>query len=86
MIMIPTDSYKIRFKAASKDIIILNSIIDSYESLALIRTDDKEYNNCILMTTGGMLSTLQELLESLQSEGLKIENLQITKSDNIDFD
>ncbi len=79
-------SYKIRFNTELKDIVLINSIVDSYESLAMIRTDSLYDNNCIMMTTSSMKDTLLEVLESLRLDGFLIENLTITESDNIDFD
>lgn len=75
---------RIRFSCSPSDIIIVNSIIDSYGGLGLIRTLDKKECNCAIFTTDTVYKTTLEVLQSLQSEGLSIKDIYIDESENVD--
>lgn len=75
---------RIRFSCDKEDIIIVNSILDSYGGLGLIRTIDKEKCNCAVFTTSSMCKTTLEVMHSLQQEGLSITDIVVDKSENVD--
>lgn len=75
---------RIRFSCNKEDIIIVNSILDSYGGLGLIRTIDKEACNCAVFTTNAMYKTTLEVMYALQQEGLSITDITVDKSENID--
>lgn len=75
---------RIRFSCNKEDIIIVNSILDSYGGLGLIRTIDKEACNCAVFTTNSMYKTTLEVMQALQQEGLSITDIIVDKSENVD--
>lgn len=75
---------RIRFSCNKKDIIIVNSILDSYGGLGLIRTIDKEKCNCAVFTTNTIYKTTLEVMNELQKEGLSITDIIVDKSENVD--
>lgn len=75
---------RILFSCNKEDIIIVNSILDSYGGLGLIRTIDKIKCNCALFTTNTIYRTTLEVMQSLQSEGLSISDIVIDKTENVD--
>lgn len=75
---------RIRFSCNKEDIIIVNSILDSYGGLGLIRTIDKDNFNCAVFTTNSMYKTTLEVMQALQREGLSITDIIVDKSENVD--
>ena len=75
---------RIRFSCSKEDIVIVNSIIDSYGGLGLIRTLDKEKCNCAVFTTNSMYETTLQVMKSLQQEGLSIHDIIVDESENVD--
>ncbi len=75
---------RIRFSCSKEDIIIVNSIIDSYGGLGLIRTLDKEKCNCAVFTTNSMYETTLKVMEALQQEGLSIHDIIVDETESVD--
>ncbi len=85
-IIVDNKLYTIRicFSCNKEDIIIVNSILDSYGGLGLIRTIDKEKCNCAVFTTNSVYKTTLEVMQALQQEGLSITDIIVDKSENVD--
>ncbi|MGA1862648.1 DUF4911 domain-containing protein [Deferribacter thermophilus] len=77
-------SVRLKFITDKKDIIYLNAIIDSYEGIGIVRTIDKEKGKVVVYSTNGLYKYALEVLDSLKKEGVKIENLVIEESENVD--
>lgn len=75
---------RIRFSCAPEDIILVNSIFDSYGGLGLIRTIDKKECNCAIFSTNGVYKTALDVLNSLACEGLSVKNITVDFSENVD--
>ena len=75
---------RICFSCNKEDIIIVNSILDSYGGSGLIRTIDKEKCNCAVFTTNSVYNTTLEVMQALQQEGLSITDIIVDKSENVD--
>ena len=75
---------RIRFSCSKEDIVIVNSIIDSYGGLGLIRTLDKEKCNCAVFTTNSMYETTLQVMKSLQQEGLSLHDIMVEDSETVD--
>lgn len=75
---------RIRFSCNKEDIIIVNSILDSYGGLGLIRTIDKKKCNCAIFTTNSVYKTTLEVMRKLQEEGLSITDIIVDKSEKVD--
>ena len=56
-----------------KDIIYLNSIIDSYDGIAIMRTIDKNLGNVVVFTTENFENLVIQLLNSLKQEGVLLD-------------
>jgi hypothetical protein len=56
-----------------KDIIYLNSIIDSYEGIAIMRTIDKKLGNVVIYTTAKFEDIVIKILEALKAEGVLLK-------------
>ena len=69
---------RILFSCSKEDIIIVNSILDSYGGLGLIRTINKDICKCAVFTTNTVYETTLQVLKSLQSEGLSITAVSYT--------
>ena len=67
-----------------RDIVYLNSIIDSYEGIAIMRTIDKKAGNVIIYTTEKFEETVIKLLEALKKEDILLEIVGKEKSELID--
>lgn len=81
-----TDLYTVRIKFTTdkKNIIYINSIMDSYEGLGIVRTIDKKEGKVVVYSTNGLYKYAMEVLDALKSEGVKIENLTIEESESVD--
>lgn len=75
---------RIRFSCSKENIIIVNSIIDSYGGLGLIRTLDKQKCNCAVFTTSTMYKTTLKVMEALQQEGLSIHDIIVDETESVD--
>lgn len=75
---------RIRFSCNKQDIIIVNSILDSYGGLGLIRTIDKEKCNCAVFSTNSVYKTTLQVMHALQNEGLSITDIIVDISENVD--
>ncbi len=75
---------RILFSCSKEDIIIVNSIIDSYGGLGLIRTIDKNKCNCALFSTNSMSKTALHVMYSLQKEGLSISDIKTDSFEEVD--
>ncbi len=75
---------RILFSCSKEDIIIVNSIIDSYGGLGLIRTIDKNKCNCAVFSTSSVYETALQVMYSLQKEGLSISDIRVDSSEEVD--
>lgn len=90
--------YSMRVKLACDpaDIIIVNSILDSYDGLGLIRTVNpgKKTGSHIskrdslayicIFTTNFLLKLVLEVVDSLKNDGITISHLQVDQSEEVD--
>lgn len=75
---------RIRFSCSKEDIIIVNSILDSYGGLGLIRTLDKKKCNCAVFTTNSLYKTTLSVMNALQQEGLSIYDIIVDETEYVD--
>ena len=54
------------------EIIYLNGLIDSYEGIGIMRTEDETAGKVTVYSTTEYGSVLAELLKSLQKEGMRL--------------
>jgi predicted regulator of amino acid metabolism with ACT domain len=75
---------KVKCNILKKDVILLNSIMDSYENIALVRTVDAKTGSVVLYATNNTYETVLRVLEELKKEGVQIENISTQESENVD--
>jgi hypothetical protein len=75
---------RIMLNVDKKDIIYLNSIIDSYDGIAIMRTIDKKLGNVVIFTTENFENLVIHLLNSLKQEGILLEIIGKEKNELID--
>ena len=67
------NTLRIMLQVDKKDIIYLNSIIDSYEGIAIMRTIDKKLGNIVIYTTEKFEDIVIKILDALKSEGFLLK-------------
>lgn len=75
---------KVKCTILKKDVILLNSIIDSYEGIGLVRTVDAANGSVVIYATDGTYRTVLDVLEELKKDGTVIENISTQVSENVD--
>ncbi|MGA1846912.1 DUF4911 domain-containing protein [Deferribacter abyssi] len=75
---------RVKFKTNKRDIIYINSIIDSYEGIGIVRTIDKKEGKVVVYSTNGMYKYVVNVLNELKNEGVKICKLNIEESEKVD--
>ena len=75
---------RIMLNVDKKDIIYLNSIIDSYDGIAIMRTIDKNLGNVVVFTTENFENLVIQLLNSLKQEGVILDIIGKEKNELLD--
>lgn len=75
---------KIKCSILKKDVILLNSFLDSYEGLAIVRTVDASTGSVVLYATDSTYETVLRVLDELKKDGMYIENITTQVSENVD--
>lgn len=78
-------SIKIKFKLEINDVLYVNSIMDSYEGVGIVRTIDSSTGKVAVYTSDSMYQYALDVLESLRNEGLKIEDISVEETSDVDF-
>lgn len=66
-----------------RDVLILNSIIDSYEGIGLVRTLDAKNGSVIIYSTEDRYETVLDVLDDLIKGGMDIRNISTEESEDI---
>ncbi|MEC9492641.1 DUF4911 domain-containing protein [Flexistipes sp.] len=75
---------KIKFITDINDVLYINSIIDSYEGVGIVRTIDSAKGKVVIFTSSGMCRYARNVLESLKDEGLNIKSIIVEESEEVD--
>nr|WP_275045664.1 DUF4911 domain-containing protein [Flexistipes sinusarabici] len=75
---------RIKFITDINDVLYINSIIDSYEGVGIVRTIDSANGKVAIFTSSGMCRYALNVLESLKGEGLNIKNIIVEESEDVD--
>lgn len=75
---------KVKCTIQKKDVILLNSIIDSYEGIGIVRTVDAKAGSVVIYATDSTYRTVLDVLEELKKDGVLIENISTQESENVD--
>ena len=77
---------QISFSCNPNDIVYINSVIDSYGGLGLIRTVNSKYCRCILYSTDTVYKTGLEVLNALIDEGVSVTDIKVIACEDVGFD
>jgi len=75
---------KVRLTTDKKFVILLNSIIDSYEGIGIVRTVDASAGSVVIYSTDSTYRTVLDVLNVLKRDGVKIEDICTQESENVD--
>ncbi|WP_303701061.1 DUF4911 domain-containing protein [Flexistipes sinusarabici] len=75
---------KIKFITDINDVLYINSIIDSYEGVGIVRTIDSAKGKVVIFTSSGMCKYALNVLKSLKDEGLNIKNIIVEENEEVD--
>jgi len=75
---------KIKFITDINDVLYINSVIDSYEGVGIVRTIDSANGKVVIFTSSGMCKYALNVLKSLKDEGLNIKNIIVEENEEVD--
>jgi len=75
---------KIKCNILKKDVIRLNSIMDSYEGIGIVRTVDAAKGDVVIYATSDTYKTVLRVLDELKNDGMHVENIITQESENVD--
>jgi hypothetical protein len=75
---------KIKCNIHKSDVMRLNSIVDSYEGIGIVRTVDAAKGDVVIYATDSTYQTVLDVLEVLKQEGTNIEDISTQVSENVD--
>jgi len=75
---------KIKFITDINDVLYINSIIDSYEGVGIVRTIDSANGKVVIFTSSGMCKYALNVLKSLKDEGLDIRDIIVEENEEVD--
>lgn len=78
------NTYKIKFIANKEQILYINSVLDSYEGIGIMRTIDKNKGLVCIYSTEILHKQALAVLSALKREGVMIENITIEVSEDVD--
>jgi hypothetical protein len=79
------NSVQVRFNSDKKHVLYINSTIDAYDGIGIVRTIDRDTGYITIYSTDGMVKYVLNLLESLKKEGIPINNLQVIETEEIEI-
>jgi hypothetical protein len=75
---------KVRCTIPKKDVITLNSFLDSYEGIGIVRTIDAAKGSVLIYATDSTYRTVLKVLDELKADGMDIQNISTAESENVD--
>lgn len=77
-------SVKIKFIANRKQILYINSILDSYDGIGIMRTIDREKGRIAVYSTESQYEKVLRLLKAMKREGIYISDISVERSEDVD--
>ncbi|ADR19561.1 DUF4911 domain-containing protein [Calditerrivibrio nitroreducens] len=77
-------SVKIKFIANRDQILYINSILDSYDGIGIMRTIDREKGYIAIYSTESQYEKVILLLKALKKEGIYIKDISVERSEDVD--
>jgi MoaA/NifB/PqqE/SkfB family radical SAM enzyme len=78
------ESIKIKFIANRNQILYINSILDSYDGIGIMRTIDREKGHIAIYSTESQYKKVLDLLKALKREGIYIKDISVERSEDVD--
>lgn len=78
------DTVRVKCRIQKQDVLILNSIIDSYESIGLVRTVDAKNGHVVIYSTDDTYKVVLRVLEELKNDGMDIRDISYDVSESVD--
>ncbi len=75
---------KIKFIANRNQILYINSILDSYDGIGIMRTIDREKGRIAVYSTESQYEKVLKLLKALKREGIYISDISVERSEDVD--
>lgn len=75
---------KIKFIANRNQILYINSILDSYDGIGIMRTIDREKGHIAVYSTETQYEKVLKLLKALKREGIYISDISVERSEDVD--
>jgi len=75
---------RVKCTIPKKNVLMLNSIIDSYEGIGLVRTVDASKGAVVIYSTNDQYEKVLDVLAELKNGGMEIENIATEESEDID--
>jgi hypothetical protein len=67
-----------------EDVGYLNSILDSYDGIGIVRTIDKQKGYVVVYSSDGFFELVLEVFDALKKEGINITLLSVEKNEMVD--
>ena len=78
------ETVQIKFYTNTSQVLYINSIIDSYEGIGIVRTIDRSKGYVTIYSTDGMYKEALKVLEALKKEGVPVHNLIVTETEKLE--
>lgn len=79
-----TRTVKIKCHIDKKNILLVNSLVDSYEGLGIVRTLDSAKGNVVIYSTDTVYEKLIKVLDELNKSGIGITDVRTEFSEEVD--
>lgn len=75
---------RVKCTIQKRDVLILNSVIDSHEGIGLVRTIDAKTGSVIIYSTDDRYPIVLDVLADLKKNGMDIRNISTEESEDVD--
>ncbi|MGE4497263.1 MAG: DUF4911 domain-containing protein [Deferribacterales bacterium] len=79
-----TRTVKVKCHVDKRNILLVNSLVDSYEGLGIVRTLDSAKGNVVIYSTDTVYKQLLKVLEELNKIGIGVTEIRTEFSEEVD--
>lgn len=77
-------SVQVTFNSDKQHVLYINSTLDAYDGIGIVRTIDRHAGLITIYSTDGMVKYVLELLNSFIADGIPINNLQVVETETVE--
>lgn len=77
-------SVQVRFHSDKENVLYINSILDGYGGIGILRTLDRKLGLITIYSTDGMVKYVLSFLEALELEGIPVRDMQVIETEIIE--